>query len=106
MYDSVLRNCSAVTMCVHVHVGVEDRMCVIWEKGVVSYSCVHVVSPVNTPPPHTHTQSTGKMDPCRFVEVTSTMAARVFNIYPQKVCIVAHVMVVMVMVIGCHPCWL
>ncbi|WKY04315.1 hypothetical protein Q1695_005373 [Nippostrongylus brasiliensis] len=42
--------------------GVEDRMSVVWERGVRS----------------------GKIDPMRFVQITSSAAAKIFNMYPKK----------------------
>lgn len=42
--------------------GLEDRLMVLWEAGVVS----------------------GRMDMCRFVEVTATRPAKLFGMYPRK----------------------
>lgn len=42
--------------------GVEDRMSIVWEKGVES----------------------GLIDAMKFVSITSSEAAKIFNIYPKK----------------------
>jgi len=42
--------------------GVEDRMAIVWTKGVKA----------------------GLIDECKFVEVTSSKAAKIFNLYPKK----------------------
>ncbi|VDK57130.1 unnamed protein product [Cylicostephanus goldi] len=42
--------------------GIEDRMGIAWERGVYR----------------------AKIDPMKFVSITSSMAAKIFNIYPRK----------------------
>jgi dihydropyrimidinase len=46
--------------------GIEDRMSVVWDAGV----------------------NTGRLTPSEFVAITSANCAKLFNIYPQKGCIV------------------
>lgn len=83
--------------------GVEERMCFVWDKAVVSAenicacvlcgaaSLLFVLFSVNvmvlSNMLNTHfsvSQAMGKMDENQFVAVTSTNAAKIFNLYPRK----------------------
>uniref|UniRef100_A0AAQ4PI64 Dihydropyrimidinase like 5a n=1 Tax=Gasterosteus aculeatus aculeatus TaxID=481459 RepID=A0AAQ4PI64_GASAC len=60
--------------------GIQDRMSVIWEKGVVCGALLFLSGRQRT---FTDTIG-GKMDENRFVAVTSSNAAKIYNLYPRK----------------------
>lgn len=72
--------------------GVEERMGFVWDKAVVSNEhlcpCVSVCSCECEFSLLTATsllpKAMGKMDENQFVAVTSTNAAKIFNLYPRK----------------------
>ncbi len=69
--------------------GVEERMGFVWDKAVVSASaCMFIWIEVQVAFISHHLicslQAMGKMDENQFVAVTSTNAAKIFNLYPRK----------------------
>lgn len=64
--------------------GAEERMGFVWDKAVVSVntSTLNVKCILNAS--YSFNQAMGKMDENQFVAVTSTNAAKIFNLYPRK----------------------
>ena len=66
-----------------IGIGNADRLA----SGTQHISCTHGSSTstaTNIPDRFEHTDLAGLASPSRFVEVTSTAAAKTFNLYPQK----------------------
>lgn len=66
--------------------GIEERMSIIWDRAVVCALASIYTSPFIQSLTHVCfvVQATGKMDENDFVAVTSTNAAKIFNMYPRK----------------------